>query len=272
MVLPLLCLALAGCKKADSEASEDPAYRRVMESGVIRCGFTSWKPFIYIDPKTNTKGGIIHDLMEEIAKRYHLNIEWTAEVGWGEVVTALNTHRFDVACAAYWANTNRGSQVYFTDPVFYSKSYIWVRGDDKRQFKSYDDLNNPEYRFSYNDGSAESKIINLRFPRTRKQTLPELTPLSDLYELVAAGKADFMVDEMASVADYLKDKPDAVKKALDQPLALYPVVLMMAGGENRLKQMLDTAIREIELDGTLDRILAKYQAGDFFDRNAYQRQ
>jgi polar amino acid transport system substrate-binding protein len=252
------------------QSVRESSYDHVMRTGILRCGYSVWKPFMYVDPNTKEKLGIFRDLSEEIARRYNLKVEWTEEVGWGEVVTALTSQRFDVACSAYWANTNRGKQLYFTNPVFYSRSYVWVRDSSTLQFNSYDQLNDSAYSFGYIDGGAEAKIINLRFPKARKQTIPELAPMSDLYEMVATGKVDFVAEDKASVDDYLQNKPHALRAAIStSPLILNPVVMMMAGGDDRLKQMLDNALREIELDGTLDQILVKYDAKDLFERNVY---
>ncbi len=253
-----------------TQPAQETAYDRIMRTNVIRCGYSSWKPFLYVNPNTREKAGLFYDLTEEIAKRYNLKVEWTEEVGLGEVVTALNSHRFDMACSAYWANTNRGKQVYFSNPVFFSKGFVWTRGDDTRQFTSYEQLNDPAYTFVYIDGGAVAKAIHLRFPKANKQSLPEMAPISDSYEAVATGKADFLEENKASINDYLQTKPNALKLAVSNPpLILNPVVMMTAGGEDRLKQMVDNGLREIELDGTLDRILTKYKANDLFERTAY---
>ena len=112
-----------------------------MRTGTIRCGYTSWDPLFFIDPKTNEKKGIFHDVMEEVGKRLDLKIVWQEEIGWGTITESVKTGRVDMACAGYWLNVGRIKNVLTSTPQIYSPIYIWVRQDDTRAFNSLDDMN-----------------------------------------------------------------------------------------------------------------------------------
>ena len=67
MLLTLAAPAWAGDDK-------ESAYERVIRTGIIRCGYFVWPPFLAIDPNTNKKSGIFFDIVEEILfklKRLH---------------------------------------------------------------------------------------------------------------------------------------------------------------------------------------------------------
>ncbi|MGE3770062.1 MAG: substrate-binding periplasmic protein [Bdellovibrionales bacterium] len=265
-------LLLAACDQQGSNASSAPqadeVYHRVMKSGVLRCGYSVWPPLFKVDPNTGEKGGIVGDMMVELAKRYGLKIEWVEELGWGTVTEALEQKRVDAACAGYWANTSRSKYVYFTVPLFYSPTFVWMRGDDTRNPETIDTLDDPAWTAGHVDGSAEGKAIAIRFPKAKTFTIPELMPSSDLFEALKAGKLDFVVMDYASVADFLNKNPGALKMMFpNDPVSILPDVMMVPGGENRLKSLFDNAIREMQYDGTVDRILEKNGAAGMYPKS-----
>ena len=63
-----------------SQESDHSVYDRVQKTNTIRCGYSTWDPLFYIDPKTGEKHGIFHDLMEEAGKRLDIKIVWAEEI------------------------------------------------------------------------------------------------------------------------------------------------------------------------------------------------
>lgn len=265
--LTVMILVLAACGEntsataSNSANGNDAVYKRVMASSTIRCGYSVWPPLFTVDANTGAKGGVFGDVMEEIGRRYSLKIEWAEELGWASAATAVDNKRVDMACAGYWANTPRARIATFTAPIMYSDSYVWMRSDATNKPASLDDLNSPAYTFGSIDGSAEGRAITTIFPNAKAYTLPDIAPSSDLFEAVRTGKADAMVLDKATVTDYLNKYPNVFTMMFaDKPLVMFPNVMMIAQDEPRLKMMIDNAIREIQMDGTLDRIIKKNNA------------
>jgi ABC-type amino acid transport substrate-binding protein len=252
---------------ADSSTKES-TYDRVLRTGTIRCGYTSWDPLFFIDPKTNEKKGIFHDMMEEVGKRLDLKIVWQEEIGWGTITESVKTGRVDMACAGYWLNPARIKNVMSSAPQIYSPLNVWVRQDDNRHFNSPDDLNSDQLTVASIDGSAERQLVDRRFPKAKVLSLPELDTNSDEIESLTTRKADFLVVDASSMAAYTAKNPGKIKPLFpDQPLNVFPNVMLLPPDDMRFKDVIDNTLRNIEYDGTLDSILKTYDAESMFLRN-----
>jgi polar amino acid transport system substrate-binding protein len=249
-------------------AKKETTYERIARTGTIRCGYTVWDPLFYIDTKTNEKMGIFHDMMEEVGKRLGYKVVWQEELGWGTVVESVRTGRVDMACAGYWLNPARIKNILPSTPQLYSPMYIWMRQDEARPLKTPDDLNAEQYTAAVTDGDAAHQILDTRFAIARKLNLPELSTSSDLIENLVTGKADFIIVDATTMAAYLANNPGKIKNIFpDQPMNLFPTVMLLPPDDFRLKDVIDNTLKNAEYDGTLDAILKKYHMDKGFLRN-----
>jgi polar amino acid transport system substrate-binding protein len=249
-------------------AIKESTYDRVARTGTVRCGYSVWDPLFYIDPKTNEKKGIFHDMMEEVGKRLGLKIVWQEELGWGMAAEAVKTGRVDMACAGYWLNPARIKTTLSSASQLYSPLYIWMRQDDTRAFTGVDDLNADQYTVVSIDGSAEHEVMSKRFPKTKVVSLPEMDTGSDELENLTTHKADFLVSDPNSMTAYIANNPGKIKNAFPrQPLTVFPNVMLLPPDDLRFKQLIDDTLRNIEYDGVLDSILKNYHMEQGFLRN-----
>ncbi|MCB1551812.1 MAG: ABC transporter substrate-binding protein, partial [Alphaproteobacteria bacterium] len=79
--LSLLCLMVS-----PAQAGTEKAYDRVVESGVIRCGYGISPPVMVKDPNTGVMSGLDVEIWNEIGKELGLKIEWAEEAGWGNFI------------------------------------------------------------------------------------------------------------------------------------------------------------------------------------------
>lgn len=258
------CIVLAGCKERvrQDTLTSQPIYSRINKTNTIRCGYVIWPPIMFtVDVNTKKMGSVFFDVMEEVGKRLNLKVEWTEEVGWSNVITAIESGRFDMACSAFWINSTRARHVDFSTPVLYQPMNIWVRATDTRKFKSIDDFNKNDFTFGYMEGSGESKAIAIQFPKAKKHILPELASPGDVLLSLANGKFDAVVYDDSNAQVFLKQNPGSIKKViLAQPVTIYPVVMLLPLGETKLKSMIDNTIREMHYDGTIRRIIGQNNA------------
>jgi polar amino acid transport system substrate-binding protein len=252
-----------------SAAPKETTYERILRTGEIHCGYSVWHPLFFIDVTTNEKKGIFHDLMEETAKRLQLKIVWQEELGWGTALESVKNGRVNMACAGYWLHPDRIKHVSFTTPLFYAAINAWVRANDTRPFTRLEDLNSDRLTVGQIDGGATQYAVARRFPKAKQFNLPELTTNADLIESLTTGKIDFIVEDPTSFRDYIVHNPGKVRRLFsEEPVAIFPVVMLLPPNDLRLKEVLDGVLRNMEYDGTLDDILKNYQMDGAFLRNA----
>ena len=267
VIVFMLCVCIAQSGLA-SDDNKETTYQRILRSNTIRCGYTGWDPLFFTDAKTNEKKGIFHDLMEEAGKRLDLKIVWQEEIGWGSLTEAIKMRRVDMDCSGYWLNPGRIKNAQSSLSQLYSPLYIYMRADDNREFKTADALNSSQYAIAVIDGSAESQIIAKRFAKARVVNLPELSTSADTIQNLTTKKVDFLILDIATANSYEMSNPGKIKNAFpNQPMAMFPNVLLLPAEDMALKAMMDNILLNIEYDGTLDIILKQYHAEKLFLRN-----
>ena len=242
-----------------ADTSAQPIYDNITKTSTIRCGYVNWPPAFIIDANTKQKSGLFYDIAEEMGKRLNLKIDWAEELGWGTMVEAVKTHRVDMICSALYPNSNRARQADFSAPVTYSLMYAWKGTASKKSYHSLADLDKPEVRFGYVDGTTPDKIMHRMFSHSTMLSNPDMTPISDLLEGVKVKKYDLMLIDEATANDFLKKNPGTVEKALPDPIAFFPGVMVLPAGETKLKSMIDTTLQEMVNDGTVSQLLEKNQ-------------
>src|ERR1700733_12800080 len=90
-------MALPSATGTSPNAPKESTYDRIKRTGTIRCGYTTWNPLFYIDPKTNEKTGIFHDIMEEAGARLGVKIVWQEEIGWASITESGRNGSVDMA-------------------------------------------------------------------------------------------------------------------------------------------------------------------------------
>lgn len=255
--------------RAQDDGAES-VYDRVMRTGTIRCGYLAWKDFIDIDPNTGAMTGIIHDYMDALSRNLGLKLEWAAEVGRGDYVAGLDSGRFDVYCTAMAINAERARVSDFTRPILYTTFNLYVRDGDTRFDRNLAALDTPDMKFVSIEGDIFGKITRLDFPKATLAELPQLSGDTDPFLSVAQGKADVVIGNANIGARFMQQNPGKIRTVvLDKPFRYFPGSLAVKADEYRFRQMLDLATEEILFNGTMDKILDRYDPDRaFFFRTA----
>lgn len=245
----------------DVTAKKETALERVMRTGTIRCAYAGWAPFFMYDPKTRQHSGINYEIMEAIGKAANLKIEWGEEIGFGNIPIQLSSGKSDVFCSGAWMNVLRGQRTTFTNPMEYSTLYAFVRNDDTRFDGKPEAINNPNTTIIFIEGSSPQVVANSLFPQAKSLALPENDDESQILISLAMGKGDVVILDDFRVAEYNNHNPDKpLRRAAGIPaLRVYGAALAVAKGEWELRDMLNVALAEIQLNGTVESIIRKYE-------------
>jgi ABC-type amino acid transport substrate-binding protein len=266
-VVAFVALILAGCASDWKPGTPKPSvYDRVIQSGVIRASYANYPPYCIKDPNTGKMSGLYVDTLEEAARRLGLKVEWTEEVGWGAIFEGLNSDRHDIFGAGIWRNASRSKVGDFSRPLIYNVIKVWGRADEKR-FRDWSKINSHEVRISTLDGAIEDVIAKSDFPNAARTSVPQLSPWTDVLLNITSKKADVTFAEPAAVNLFLDKNPGAlIDLAPDKPLRVFANAYAFKLGEEKFKAMLNGALDEIIYDGTLDKIIAKYERhpGEFY--------
>jgi ABC-type amino acid transport substrate-binding protein len=253
--ISLLCL-LAALPSAFAETLHD----RVLRTGKIRAAYAVYFPLFVRDPNTKRFSGIGYDALLLAAKRLGLQLEMTEEVSTGTMIEGLRGNRYDIMACPVWANATRSRAADFSRPLCYSTICAFTKYGDKRIDSTLKGLAQGKYKVATIDGEMAEMIAKADFPATKRLSLPQLAPFSDLLLSVSTGKADITFAEPLFGYDFNRHNPKSIQNVTpNNPLRVFPNGYMFKVGEPEFKAMLNTALDEIANSGELEKIIAKYE-------------
>jgi len=246
---------------AAAPAAHETAYERVLRTGVLRCGYGLWEPSVMRDPNSGAFSGIIYDFVQEVGKSLNIKVEYTLEMPWDSIGTALQTGKIDAHCAGIWATPARGRVMAFSEPLFFAPTVAFARADDNRFDYNLDRINQPDVTVAVSDDDITRELYQHDFPQAKKTELAQLAPLQELLLYVATNKADVAFSAPPLLANFERGYPGKVKIVpAAKPLRIFPDTIAVNIDEDRLLHMLNTAIDQMLDSGVMDRLVVKYKA------------
>lgn len=238
---------------------EASVYEKVRKEKKLRAAYAVGAPLFLVDPNTKRKSGIFFDIVEKAAKQLGLVVEWTDEVGYGEMIQGLSQRRYDIVGSGVWLNADRGASADFSIPAYYDAVYAYVREGDKRFDKDLPILNSPQFTISTMDGELGAKIAKSDFPKASTTQLPQAADFTQMILNVVNKKADVVFLALAPAREYQAANPNKIRVVGTDPVRVFPVALLMRKGEYDLKQSLDAALTEMLTNGDIEAILLRYE-------------
>jgi len=242
------------------KVSSTSVYDRVLKTGIIRACYIVYPPASIKDPNTGQMSGVFVDTLNQAAQNMGLKVDWNAEVGWGDMIEALNSSRCDIIGSPAWSNSTRGRSAEFSQAIYYSAINAYVRFNDNRFDSSIDIANSKDYKLATIDGETSQLIASRQFPNAQTLQLPQSTDISQMILNVADGKVDMAFVEPTMANEYIKNNPNKIKNvSINMPVVVYGNVMMIKKGEFTFKTMMDNAIVELLNNGYIDGLIKQYE-------------
>ncbi len=162
--------------KTDSASTtmKETTFERIRRTGVIRCGYIVFAPYLLKDPNNGQMSGVAYEIMQAVAKELSVKIEWTEETGWGTFHEGLNGNRFDLMCVPVWETGDRTHAALLTKPVYYNAMYAFARADDNRFDQNPESVNRSDVTVAYDDNGPSQAVHDTRFPLTHSIPPPAI--------------------------------------------------------------------------------------------------
>jgi len=233
---------------------------RIETTKILRVGFSNYPPAFIHDKDYDNFSGIFYEIIVEIAKEHGWGIRWAEEVGYGVIADGLDHHRFDIFGSAVWPTKERLGQASFSESLYRSPVFAWVRSD---YHKSNDEIRaDKNARVAVRENDISDSIAKSDFPNNRQIQLPQLADTTELLEFVADGRADFTFVE-PFLAQYFNEKSKIKLVASSKtPITDFENVFMFKKGEERLKKLIDGKLEDLGENGTIKKLVKKYTGSE----------
>lgn len=245
-----------GNKRNSPNSEVTSTLSKVKQSRVLKAGYVVYPPFVVRDPQTDKLSGYFIDLMEIVAMEAGFRIEYE-EATWASMIAGLQTGKFDLVVSAVFRTIPRSYEVTFGEPILYLGIGGIVRADDGR-VQDANDLGKPGIRIAVLNGAVSHEFIRKRFPDASLTVVSGVDISRPLLE-VMAGRADIGLAETIICTRFAREHPEVKNPFAKRPLSMYGASMMTRHGDDDWTKFIDTAISRLLLDGTTDRLDAKYR-------------
>lgn len=257
---------------AAAQASEPSKslYETVIENGKIKCAYYTWPPYFSKNLQTGEFEGFAYDITEAIADSLKLDVEWVLELNPGDQVTALQTNKADAICAIdgpFKPHTTK--DLIYSDPPILVPLYLYARSDDTRFDADQTKANQTDVKVSVIDGDIVHDLAKIHFPNAQHMSLQLLGAPGQMMQDVMTNKADVLINDELTMAEFHKAHPDKIKRVNEAPLAVIPLTFSVLRSDDSMAfvDMINQAIKNLNVYGTADAVIDVYDP----DRKYFMR-
>ncbi len=246
-------LLAAGAVAATAQAAD--LLDTVKQAGVLKIGVEgTYPPFNYRGANNQLEGFDV-DVARAVAGKLGVKPEFVT-TEWSGIIAGLQAGKFDVIVNQVAVTAQRKQALDFSTPYVYSAAQLIQRKDDKREFKSLEDLKGHKLGVSlgsnYNDLAKSVAGIDVKtYPGA-----PEY--LRDL----AAQRVDAALNDRLMISYLIKTsnlplRPGAVVQGANSDVAI-----PFRKDNPKFAQAIDQALESLRKDGSLAKLSEKWFGSD----------
>jgi cyclohexadienyl dehydratase len=173
----------------------------------------------------------------------------------GSMLADLAADKFDIAMSGMGRTLERARTATFSKPYMRYGKLLMIRSADQQRFRSFADIDHPGIKVAYNKGGLNEQFANSRF----KQATPvgfasNALAIADLL----AGKVDAQVSDSTAAIYLARQDRRLAAMSPDQVFDPVYVAILLRRDDQTLLNYINIWIDQIELDGTLAKIRAKW--------------
>jgi polar amino acid transport system substrate-binding protein len=245
---------------ARQESKTESTYGRVMRTKTLRCGYAVYSPYLIKDANTGKLSGIYYDYIEALGRALNLKIDWAEEVGYGDMLAALEANRFDAFCNFTWPTAPRAKVIDYSQPIFYDKIIVLARADDARFDNDLSTLNNPSVTIAVWEGTTPEHLAHTDFPQAKLLATPQSADVTQQFLNVIDHKADVVITAAVPAMEFMKHNPNKLQIVKSgQAYRIYGNSFVFARGQDEFRRMIDIATMELQANGEIEKIMDKYE-------------
>ncbi len=246
LALPLMMI----CSAAQADALAD-----IQARGQLNCAvYSDVPPFSSPDPQTRQLAGMDVDLCGALADKMGLKLN-LMPTSIEARIAVIATGRADVLIANLAYTKTRGKQIQFSDPYYVAKEMLLVKKPNADKTRA--DFKGK--RISATKGTTSEQSIYLA--GAKAVTFQDAA--SAFLALEQNKAVGFVTNTMTGIKMISQAKKDGIELGMiKEPMALEPIGVGMRKDEPALLAKINTSLKGMDDDGTIDKIWNKWIGPD----------
>lgn len=244
----LIMLGLVACF-----SPYDATWERVQETQILRVGMdVSFPPFEAVAADGSLVGFDV-DLAHEISQRLEVEPHFVANLPYDGLYDALTAGRVDVVISALVVNPAYMADFAYSSPYF-DAGYVLVAHQGEPAIRSVGDLSNRSLAVVL--GTPGDREARERVRRASDLVAVQYETPAHALEAVKMGETDAaLVDHVSALQAIGARSPLTI---VGEPVVEVPYAVAMRDDSQRLLREINNALRSMEDDGTLDRLVTRW--------------
>jgi cyclohexadienyl dehydratase len=227
----------------------------IIKRGYINVGTTGdYKPFTYLNPKTNEYEGYDIEAAKLLAK--HLGVEVRfVKTTWPTLMEDLLANKFDIAMGGITRTFERQTKAHLSHPYLtFGKSPL-IRKEDQQKYKSLADIDQPGVKIGVNPGGTNEKFVK---ENIKKAQVVVVEKNLEIPGMVASGKVDVMITDSVEAILYAKQDQRLYAALTDHPFTVSQMGYLMPRGDVIFENWINFWMEEMELQGSFVKLKNKW--------------
>ena len=251
----LVATAIVAALGTPADAQSPDRLQKILDAKVLRVGTTMDTPmFSMRDPTTGRLEGFDMDTLATLAPALGVKIDYV-KMTFGSMIPDLLADKFDVAMSGMGRTPERARVATFSKPYMRYGKLMMIRSSDKERYKTLADLDKASLKIAYNKGGLNDRFANTEF----KQATPVGFPSNELATAdLLAGKVDAQVQDSTAAVYMAQNEPRLAAISPDHIFHPVYVAMLLRREDQTLINYLNIWIDQIDMDGTLTKIRAKW--------------
>ena len=253
VLMIVFALVLAGCQ----QAADGSALEKIQAANKAVVGTSAdYPPYEYID-ETGELVGFDIELMEEIAKRMDVTIEWQ-DMPFDSLIAAVQEGKIDMSISCFNYSEERAKLVDFSDPYYISQDAFIVAEGFTGEFNVAEDAAN--FKVGVQSGTVQDEWLTDELIDTGLLSEANLSR----YERVDQAARDLQVGRIdILLADDVPAKAivsqfEGLEIIFEDMLYTGPINIVLPKGASDLQAEVNRIIAELQAEGFVDELALKY--------------
>lgn len=223
----------------------------ILKRGYIRVGTTGdYKPFTYLNPKTNEYEGYDVEAAKLLAKNLGVKVRFVPTT-WPNLMSDLLADKFDIAMGGITRTMDRQKKAHLSHPYLkFGKSPL-IRKEDQGKYKSLADIDQPNVKIGVNPGGTNEKFVKAHIKNAKVVVVEKNLEIPGM---VANGKVDVMITDSVEAVTYAKNNPRLYAALTDQTFTTSEMGYLMQRGDSIFANWIDFWMEEMMLTGEFEKL------------------
>ncbi len=260
-------LVLTGCTStADSDAGADVApstavtgreetgsgegsrLDTVLAEGQLRvCTTGDYRPFTYLDPDTGQWSGIDIDMVENLAARMDVDVEYV-QTTWATLMPDFLAG-CDIGVGGISISMERAEQAFYTAATLEEGKTPITRCENVEKYDTVEEINQPGVRSITPIGGTNEKFADANYPDG------EIIRFEDnnaIFDEIIAGRADVMTTDASETLWVANQHPELCAVHPEDPFDFSQKAYLLPRGDEVFQEYVDQWLNIAVNDGTYD--------------------